>query len=57
MAFLIPVCLFSQCIRATVAQGHNTHGTLAIALPAIFCHLLQLMPTAGRGQDSGLMGK
>lgn len=26
-------------------------------LPSIFCHLLQQMPAAGRGQDSSLMGK
>lgn len=39
--------------RRVIAHMANT----CCWLPSIFCHLLQQMPTAGRGQDSSLMGK
>lgn len=41
-----------------MARVHNTHDTHTLPhFLQFFCHLMQQMSHAGRGQGSGLMGK
>lgn len=48
--------VFKNLFSDSTGSYHTWRIHVAL-LPTIFCHLLQLRPKAGRGQNSGLMGK